>query len=333
MKTVLTLLTLMWTAPALGASLFAALPDNGCALASKDGNAVVCTALIDQTWEVTARKRVWQRGWHHTTDLLLRHKRPGKPTAAEIARVEGALAKLGVGTKHVEMLRGKKTWHAPFGRRLELRGEELTFVTESKDGTIERGRLVRTQAMTVGAVAYVKGGQRFVVALRLKGFVKFVDVTAPPRVAMAGMGSTFEQGKGGMGFKGGGFGRIHGVGTIKTTRSKQKRIPGRIKLGQYTVDGTCEKSDFRKVFRRRANSLRACYEQRLQKDPKLEGTVTVALTIVENGRTTDVRAEKATLKNKGVVACFLRVTRRMAFPKPQKGTCSATQTVALTPAK
>ena len=155
-------------------------------------------------------------------------------------------------------------------------------------------------------------------------------------VAMAGEGSKFVMGhgSGGMGFKGtgtgggglGGYGRIHGLGKIDTGKKgslgrKRARKAGKIKIGSGTSTGFCKKSDVARVIRRRANSIRACYEQRLQVKPGLKGKVTVRFTIAMNGRVQAASIAQATLNDGAVKSCMLRITRRMAFSKPEGGVC------------
>ncbi len=159
-------------------------------------------------------------------------------------------------------------------------------------------------------------------------------------VAMAGAGTEFVMGhgSGGMGFKGtgtggggvGGYGRIHGLGKIDTGggtgmhgslgRKRAKKV-GKVRIGRGASTGFCKKGDIARAVRRRANSIRACYEQRLQVNPNLRGKVTARWTIGLNGRVQKASTAGNTLGDGAVTSCILRVIRRMAFPRPEGGIC------------
>jgi hypothetical protein len=159
-------------------------------------------------------------------------------------------------------------------------------------------------------------------------------------VAMAGAGSEFVMGhgSGGMGFKGtgtggggiGGYGRIHGLGKIDTGGGtgmhgslgrKRARKVGKIRIGKGKSTGFCKKGDIARVVRRRANSIRACYEQRLQVKPGLKGKLTARWTIGLSGRVQSASASGNTVGDGAVTSCVLRVIRRMSFAKPEGGVC------------
>ena len=159
-------------------------------------------------------------------------------------------------------------------------------------------------------------------------------------VAMAGAGSEFVMGhgSGGMGFKGtgtgggglGGYGRIHGLGKIDTgggtgmhasLGKKRAKKVGKIKIGSGRSTGFCKKGDIARVVRRRANSIRACYEARLQVKPGLRGKVTARWTIAMSGRVSSASDSGNTLGDSAVTSCILRVIRRMSFAKPEGGVC------------
>lgn len=159
-------------------------------------------------------------------------------------------------------------------------------------------------------------------------------------VAMAGAGTEFVMGhgSGGMGFKGtgtggggvGGYGRIHGLGKIDTGggtgmhaslgRKRARRV-GKIRIGSGKSTGFCQKGNIARVVRRRANSIRACYEQRLQVNPNLRGKMTARWTIALNGRVASANLAGNTLSDGAVASCVLRVIRRMSFAKPEGGVC------------
>ena len=129
-----------------------------------------------------------------------------------------------------------------------------------------------------------------------------------------------------------GFGRIHGLGKIDTgggtgtygrLGQKRDRKVSRIRIGAGKSTGFCKKSDIARTVRRRANSIRACYEKRLQAKPTLKGKVAAEWTIGPTGTVTAGHARpETTLTDAPVTSCILRVIRRMRFPKPEGGICT-----------
>jgi len=160
------------------------------------------------------------------------------------------------------------------------------------------------------------------------------------KIAMQGAGSEYVtgHGSGGMGFKGtgtgggglGGYGRIHGLGKIGTGAGlgvhsklgrKSARKVGKIRIGSGRSTGFCKKGDISRIVRRRAGSIRNCYEQRLQVNPRLRGKVTARWTIGLNGRVTSASIISNSLRDGAVTSCILRAIRRMSFNKPEGGVC------------
>ncbi|MEE2779264.1 MAG: AgmX/PglI C-terminal domain-containing protein [Myxococcota bacterium] len=159
-------------------------------------------------------------------------------------------------------------------------------------------------------------------------------------VAMAGEGSEFVlgHGSGGLGFQGtgtggggdGGYGRIHGMGKIDTgggmgvragLGKKGKRRVGKLKVGSGATQGFCKKGNIKSVVKRRAGAIRACYESRLQLNPKLSGKLTARWTISIEGKVSGVAVTQNSVKDGKVTNCVLRVLRRMRFQKPEGGIC------------
>jgi hypothetical protein len=95
----------------------------------------------------------------------------------------------------------------------------------------------------------------------------------------------------------------------------------KIRIGCGKSTGFCKKGDIAKVVRRRAGSIRACYEQRLQVKAGLQGKLTARWTIGFNGRVQSASPASNTLSDGATVACVLRVIRRMSFPRPEGGVC------------
>lgn len=207
----------------------------------------------------------------------------------------------------------------------EMDGKMVSKIDPKKVGLVDM--LSTNQLGGVGAIANIMSKNTSGLANKMA-------------VAMAGAGTEFVMGhgSGGMGFKGtgtggggvGGYGRIHGLGKIDTgggsgmhasLGKKRAARVGKVRVGSGRSTGFCKKGDIARVVRRRANSIRACYESRLQVKAGLKGKLTVRWTIGLNGSVTGASAASNSLGDGAVTSCILRVVRRMRFTKPEGGVC------------
>lgn len=158
--------------------------------------------------------------------------------------------------------------------------------------------------------------------------------------AMSGIGDELVvgQGAGGMGLKGTGsggggegFGRIHGMGRIDTgggrgTRAKlgrkgKAKKKSRVKRGKALIGDFCKQSDILKVVNQRQRGLQYCYEKELQRNPELQGKVSMSWRIGLDGKVMKVLVESSSLGNATVEGCMKRNIGRWRFPKPNGGIC------------
>ncbi|GMV27621.1 MAG: hypothetical protein AMXMBFR58_36520 [Phycisphaerae bacterium] len=100
-----------------------------------------------------------------------------------------------------------------------------------------------------------------------------------------------------------------------------------------THTGSCTLDDIAAAVRRRASAIRACYEQRLQVNPKLSGQVSVRWAIGTDGRVADAALASSTVADAKIGDCVVRVVKRIVHAKPQTGTCDVTWSFEFSPAK
>lgn len=122
-------------------------------------------------------------------------------------------------------------------------------------------------------------------------------------------------GLGGLGTKGSGRGRGGGGGIDLGGRGKATT---RIIPGRTTVVGGLFKEVIGRVIRRHWNEIKYCYERELQKDPNLQGKVSVMFTIDGTGGVIDASVAEDTV-GKAVSSCMTQRIRRWRFPEPQGG--------------
>jgi hypothetical protein len=71
------------------------------------------------------------------------------------------------------------------------------------------------------------------------------------------------------------------------------------------------------LFRRKAPELQACWTEEYEKthDRKLEGDVTLGLTVARNGQPRDVKVLTSTLKNTDIEGCVQKTIAQWSFPE------------------
>lgn len=158
------------------------------------------------------------------------------------------------------------------------------------------------------------------------------------QVAMAGDGDAFNPGLGyngmghinrGTGGGGSGTGRIGGLadhddgggrGPRKKLGEREKvTVKPVIKIDKHAQEGSCSPAHIRDVVKRKATTLRNCYERQLIAHPELAGKVQLQWKIMVDGSVSDPFVKSSTLRNDKAETCMLRSVRRMRFDKPTGG--------------
>ena len=85
------------------------------------------------------------------------------------------------------------------------------------------------------------------------------------------------------------------------------------------------------VVRQSFGRLRTCYEAGLQRDPGLEGRISVQFVIDREGAVTMAMAgSDTTLPDREVVRCVTKAYESMSFPKPEGGIVTVVYPVTFT---
>ena len=131
-----------------------------------------------------------------------------------------------------------------------------------------------------------------------------------------GVGDTI--GIGGIGTKGRGGG-TGGYGTGTGMLGGKKTVDIGITSSDATVVGSLDKELIRQVIRRNINQVRYCYETQLQRNPKLNGKVSVKFVISAAGTVASSQVASSTVDNAELEACVAGRVRAWEFPKPKGG--------------
>jgi hypothetical protein len=164
---------------------------------------------------------------------------------------------------------------------------------------------------------------------------------------LGGLGSLHTvagRGSGGMGLRGSGSGGggtgkgvLFGAGDLGTGigsgsggKGKGSGGPGlpgpKAKEAQLSLDNTgakikgfLSKEQIDRVVRANQAAIKYCFEVEMQRQPKLEGAVSMNWRIDLTGHVTVVKVAKSTLANARVEGCMSRQIKRWIFPKPDGG--------------
>lgn len=164
---------------------------------------------------------------------------------------------------------------------------------------------------------------------------------------LGGLGSLHTvagRGSGGMGLRGSGSGGggtgkgvLFGAGDLGTGvgsgsggKGKGSGGPGlpgpKAKEAQLSLDnnaakikGFLSKEQIDRVVRANQAAIKYCFEVEMQRQPKLEGAVSMNWRIDLTGHVTIVKVAKSTLGNARVEGCMSRQIKRWVFPKPDGG--------------
>jgi hypothetical protein len=132
-----------------------------------------------------------------------------------------------------------------------------------------------------------------------------------------GQGETI--GIGGVGTKGRGGG-LGGYGTGVGGLGRKADRDVSIQTGNVAVLGAIDKELVRRVIQEHASQIRYCYEQELQRDPRLEGKVVVKWIINGDGHASGAQVDAGTtLASERVHRCMMDRIQSWEFPKPKGG--------------
>jgi len=85
------------------------------------------------------------------------------------------------------------------------------------------------------------------------------------------------------------------------------------------LSGSLTNEQIQATVNENAKAFDACYTLGADGSGKLEGTVTVALTVGPLGVVNEARVKKSTLKNPKVDACVCDAFKTLKFPRPAGG--------------
>lgn len=119
---------------------------------------------------------------------------------------------------------------------------------------------------------------------------------------------------------------------VKEEELKDERLaskPGHlsVELGEITTTGGLSKEAVQRVIKQKIPSIESCYQKALERNPNIQGDVTLQLTIDSRGRVIKARSVTSKLNDKGFEECIIQKTKEIKFPVLE-GTDKVTVTVS-----
>ncbi|AKT37184.1 VIT domain-containing protein [Chondromyces crocatus] len=141
------------------------------------------------------------------------------------------------------------------------------------------------------------------------------------KVGVIGHGAGTSAGTG-SGFGSGASGRLGG----------SHRMPSpRLRAGETTVNGRLPPEVIQRIVRQNFGRFRLCYDAGLQRNPELEGRVTVRFAINAEGSAVGVGDGGSSLPDATVVGCVVQAFRGLSFPSPEGGVVMVTYPIQFNP--
>lgn len=96
--------------------------------------------------------------------------------------------------------------------------------------------------------------------------------------------------------------------------------PRRARVGDMSVSGRLPPEKIKQAVRENFDQLRRCYEEGLERDPKLTGRVVVRFVIARDGSVSNAAAsDQSTMPDAAVTECLIAKIKGLRFPRPDGG--------------
>ncbi|WP_437586046.1 AgmX/PglI C-terminal domain-containing protein [Sorangium sp. So ce1000] len=127
-----------------------------------------------------------------------------------------------------------------------------------------------------------------------------------------------------------GTGQGFGSGHVRLGGAHRSTAPS-VRMGATQVSGRLPPEVIQRIVRQNFGRFRLCYERGLQRDPNLQGRVTVRFTIDPRGAVVNARDGGFDLPDAAVVSCVVRAFHDLSFPAPEGGNVDVVYPVLFAP--
>lgn len=102
-------------------------------------------------------------------------------------------------------------------------------------------------------------------------------------------------------------------------RMKEREVEPVAIASTANVSGKLDRNTVQSIIRRNLSGIKWCYQDALQRDPDLKGKVTLAFSILPNGRVENPQALNPSISDAALLECIRRKMERWKFPSPKDG--------------
>jgi hypothetical protein len=102
-------------------------------------------------------------------------------------------------------------------------------------------------------------------------------------------------------------------------------------MGKLILSGRLPPEVIQRIVRQNYGRFRMCYERGLQRNPNLEGRVSVRFVIDRSGKVSHASNGGSDLPDSGVVSCVVRSYYGLSFPQPEGGIVTVTYPIIFQP--
>jgi hypothetical protein len=125
---------------------------------------------------------------------------------------------------------------------------------------------------------------------------------------------------------------IGGIGSSEPGTLGNSGSKPTIRMGATSVSGRLPPEVIQRVVRQNFGRFRLCYEKGLEKNPELQGRVSVKFVIGRDGAVTSAANSGSDLPDEAVIACIVKSFNGLSFPQPEGGIVTVSYPIMFTPA-
>ena len=100
---------------------------------------------------------------------------------------------------------------------------------------------------------------------------------------------------------------------------KERKVTPVAIASTASVSGRLDRKTVQKIIRRNLSGIKWCYQDALQRNPKLRGKVTLSFAILPNGKLKNPKASNPSINDNTLLSCITKKMKRWKFPAPKDG--------------
>ncbi len=115
------------------------------------------------------------------------------------------------------------------------------------------------------------------------------------------------------------LGKNSGKRNLDDIRVKERTVTPVAIASTAKVSGRLDRKTVQSIIRRNLSGIKWCYQDALQRNPKLKGKVTLSFTILPTGKVQSPNARNPSITDAALISCIKKKMGRWRFPSPKDG--------------